>query len=121
MVKNPNFKQKYETYIFNIIRDRINEFFINNNGKKKVLEIPLLFNARMENLCAVNIGVESENNIEFLKERKDKYIKEKLFLDKQNKYNEKKHRLDYIIKNNSSLEDLKKQVEKVIKEIEKEL
>ena len=119
MVNNPNFKQKYETYIFNIIRDRINEFFINNNGKKKVLEIPLLFNARMENLCTVNIGVESENNIEFLKERKDKYIKEKLFLDKQNKYNEKKHRLDYIIKNNSSLEDLKKQVEKVIKEIEK--
>ena len=72
----------------------------------------------MENLCSVNIGVESELRNEFLTERKDQFIKEKILLDQNNKYNENKNKLDYIILNNSTIENLKKQTQKIIKEIE---
>ena len=118
LLKDSIFKKKYEAYIFAKIKERINEFFIENNGKKKLLEIPLLFNSKMENLCSVNIGVESELRNEFLTERKDQFIKEKILLDQNNKYKENKNKLDYIILNNSTIENLKKQTQKIIKEIE---
>ena len=120
LIKESSFKKKYEGYIFQKIRDRINEFFILNNGKKKVFEIPLLFNAKMEDLFTVIVGVESEQNIELLKQRNTNNIEKIIQLDKSNKYKDKKHKVNFIIKNNSTINNLEKETKNVIKIIEKE-
>ena len=118
LISDTEFNKKYLGLIYQKIREKIYNFFIENNGKQKVLEIPLLFNAKLEDLFTVIVGVESNQNIKLLEQRNSSSIKEKILLDKQNKYKEKRHKANYIITNNTTIENLEKETKKVIKEIE---
>lgn len=118
LIHNKEFNRKYLGFIYKIIKEEVNEFFIENNNKKKVFEIPLLFNAKLEKMFTYIVGVESSKNKELLYKRETKNVEEKILLDKQNKYKEKRYLLDYLIINDHDLKELEKQTTEVIEEIE---
>ena len=118
LINDSYFYKKYEQYIFKFIKERMFNFIINNNGEKKVFEIPLLFNAHLQKYFTYIIGVESKNNLRFLESRSKEISVELEKLAKKNKYFENEKYIDFIIKNNGDLNQLKQTTLNIINKIE---
>ena len=116
-----SFKRRYETYLFHEVRRKIEEFIISNDGKNKVVEVPLLFDAHMEDLFTYLIGVETPYQKEHLLERGDRDIEKRLAFNLLNSYDSNRDRLSFILHSDSTKEHLKEQVDDVVKKIEEEL
>ncbi|MFA6829197.1 MAG: DNA-formamidopyrimidine glycosylase [Bacilli bacterium] len=117
LINDSVFKRKYETFIHSKVKEKANQFIIENDGKNKALEIPLLFKAKMENFFTYIIGCETNNQIEHLLQRGEKEIEKKLAFNNLNNYDKNRHKLDYIIKTDSTLEDLRSKVKSIVADI----
>ena len=110
------FESQYLNVIYSSLKEKINEFIIINDGFKKAVEVPRVFDAKMEKLFDFIIGIESVNQKENLFKR-EKSIKRLSFND-MNSYDEHIDDLTYIIHNDHKLEDLKIEVKKMVKYID---
>ena len=111
MLENKKFRRGYENYVWSAVKDYLNTFLINNYNKVCVVEIPLLFKANMEKKFTYTIGVETERQRRYLEARHEQNIDRHLEINETSGYDENRSKLDFIIKNNSSLENLYKQVD----------
>lgn len=118
LFEDARFKKKYESYIYKEVRDKIFAFIKENDGFDKAFEIPLLFDTNWHDIFDYSIGVETDKQINYLKNRNED-VSRKDF-NKLNSYDKNKHKLDHIIVNNSSKRVLKEKVVSLIDEIRKE-
>lgn len=106
------FKRKYLSLLYSELKKRINDFIIFNDGVKKAVEVPLVFDAKMDKMFDFLVGIETSNQKRNLLNR-DKSIK-KLSFNDLNSYDENRDKLDYIIKNDSSLSQLYEESKKMV-------
>jgi len=117
MLKDRKFRRSYETVVWSAVKDVLNTFQINNWDSICAVEIPLLFKAKMEKKYTYVIGVETDKQRTYLGYRNDQAIQKHLEVNDASMYEENRSKLDFIIKNNATREDLYSQVEKIYKKI----
>ena len=103
------------------IKDKIQEFFEQNKDEKLLfVGIPLLFEAKMENLFDKIIFVYTDDEIRLERLlKRDNYTVEyaKLRMSSQIPQDEKVKKSDYVINNSGNFEELKKSVDELLKHL----
>lgn len=118
---NPTLKTKLESILHPQIRKEIINFFDENKSQKIVfVAIPLLFEANMQDLFDKILFVYTNDEIRL--ERliaRNHYTKEyaQIRLNSQLSQDEKIKKSDYVIYNNSTKDELKEEVIKVLEQI----
>ena len=113
LLENKNFRRRYTALVFSIVRKKAEDFLIENDGRNKVMEIPLLFDAHMDKDYTFLIGTETTKQKEHLKERGEKDIDKRIGFNEINSYDRNRHKLDFIIKTDFSKAKLKEEVKKI--------
>ena len=116
---HPKDKRKLERYIHPLVAKEIKKFLTTNKSAIKVVEVPLLFESKLDSLFDVIIitDVDEKKQMELLNNRNSKtaeYLKE---INQTNKIDENKNKASYFISNNSSKEEFVNQINKVITEL----
>ncbi len=109
------FKRDYESYIFKEVKNRINDFIIDNDGKNKIIEVPLLFDAHMEHDFTYLVGIETTRQAEHLLERGEDITRKNF--NALNSYDFHRDELDFILHSDGTKEELAEQVNQVIKKM----
>lgn len=118
--KDENLRKKLESILHPLIKDEIGEFFSiqEENGEKIVfVSVPLLFEAKFENLFDKKILIYADDKIRLERLIKRSNLSEEQARNRlkvQISQNEKVSLVDYVIYNNESLEDLRENVEKTL-------
>lgn len=118
--QDPNKKIQLENLIHPIIKQRIINFIQKNKTQKLVvIEVPLLFESRMNNLFDYIIGVSCsfDNQIMHLKNRGSKNITLDIALNNTNKFDQNAHKCDFIINNDGTYQELESQVKDIYSQI----
>lgn len=119
--QDPKKRQILENILHPVVFDKINAFFENNKNEKIVLAvIPLLFETNMEKKFDKVIFIKSDDKIRLERLMKRAGYTEKHALQRmqaQIPQNEKTLKSDYIIENNSTIEELKTKVHTLIKDL----
>lgn len=114
-------KQKLEAILHPQIRAKIQEYFsIHSNEKLVFVSIPLLFEAKMEDLFDKVLFVYTNDDIRLQRlMKRNNYTKEYAIvrMNSQISQDEKVKLADWVIYNNSTVEDLRKMVVNVIEQI----
>ncbi len=113
--KDRKFKKEYESYIFKEVKNRINQFIIDNDGRNKIIEVPLLFDAHMEHDFTYTVGVETIRQKEHLLERGEDITRAKF--NELNSYDTHRDELDFILHSDGTKEELHEQVKEVIQKM----
>lgn len=114
-----NLRKKLESILHPLVKDEIKRFFHRNSGEKIAFaSIPLLFEAKFEPLFDKTVLIYADDNIrlERLINRNNlplEYAKSRMKI--QMSQDKKISLADYVIYNNGTLEDLHKNVEKLLK------
>lgn len=113
--------KQLEKIIHPEVKKKTEKFFLLNNDKKiAVVSAPLLFEANMENMFDFIVAVVADEKI-----RIERLVTTRNFTEEQAKKRinalvfgtEKIKKVDFVIKNNGSLQNLKKEIEKFMNEI----
>lgn len=97
------------------------ELFLNGQDKDIVFsEVPLLFEAKMDNMFDVLIAVDisKEKQIERLQNRNSKSAKDIERINSYSKFEEYKKKADFVVNNNLDLNNLNKQVKEIINKLQ---
>ena len=116
--------EKLEKTIHPLVKKEIEKEFKKSNSSLLVAEVPLLFKAEMQNMFDVIIGVDIKEKIQLerLKVRdQEKSAFLKRINDENNLFDEHRNELDFIINNNSNIEDLETAVDKIISKVSSRL
>jgi dephospho-CoA kinase len=113
MTESKSFRRKYETFIWSKIKDLVNDFLIHHTDKVAVVEVPLLFDAKMEDQFTYLVGVESSNQVKHLISRNDLDYERRLKMNERNSYDLHRKELDFIIDNEGSLVQLEEKVKRI--------
>ena len=120
---NPEKKKVLESIIHPEVKNELNRIFEFNSGKEFVfVAIPLLFEAHFEDLFDKSILVMAMDDVRLERLMKRNNLSKEdaqLRIDSQMPQEEKVKRVDYVINNNSTLDSVKDEVEKVLKDLEK--
>lgn len=111
-----------EAIVHPYVIKKMEEAIQNNKEEWLFLDIPLLYEARLEYLCdqILVVYVDEQIQLERLRKRNALSLKEaKARIDSQMPLIEKKQKANYIIDNNGSYENLIKQVDQFIQELKK--
>jgi formamidopyrimidine-DNA glycosylase len=119
MASDKKFCRSYDVFIWSAVRDEINSFLINHADKPTVIEVPLLFDAKMDEDFTYIVGVESSRQKEHLELRGDSQVDQHLELGKKNSYDFNRKKLDFTIVNNGSMEELNAAVDQAYEQITK--
>jgi dephospho-CoA kinase len=117
MLEDKKFRRSYEMFIWSAVKDEINEFQITHADFYSVIEVPLLFDAKMEDDFTYLLGVESNKQREYLLDRASTNIDQKLDINKKTTYDLNRKKLNFIIENNSTKENLESQVKKAFEKV----
>ena len=115
---NTNLKTKLENVVHPIVKDKIMQFFSENNDKKYAfVAIPLLFEANMQDIFDKIIFIYSNDDIRLKRLlNRNNYDEEyaKIRINSQLSQDIKASKADYVIYNNESLNNLKNELIKLI-------
>lgn len=118
---NKEIKQKLENILHPQIREKIKEFFEQNQNEKYLfVGIPLLFEANMTDLFDKIIFIYADDDIRLKRLLlRNGYSVEyaKARLNSQMRQEEKTQKSDYVINNNGSIEELYKNLFKLLEQI----
>lgn len=116
--EDENLRKKLESIVHPLVKDEIGRFFCQNAGKKiAFVSVPLLFEAKFENLFDKIILVYADDKIRLQR------LIERSGLSQENAKNrikvqmnqdEKKSLADYVIYNNETFNDLRDNLERII-------
>lgn len=121
LAESKTFKRRYLSFLYQKLKIAINDFIIQEDGKDKVFEVPVLFDAHMEKLFTFLIGCEAKDQLSHLLERGDKNPEQRLSFNALNSYDKYRYKLDYILHSDSTKEDLRNQVLQVIENIKERI
>ena len=120
-INSPKDKKIIEEYLYKIVNDRVNEFIISNiNQELLFLEIPLLFQAKCDEYCdeIVLLTIDEKIQKERLLKRNGQY--ESYLRINQSFYEQlDKNKIDYVIDNSSTVNNLNKKIKSLICDIKK--
>ena len=121
LLTHPKDKKKLERFIHPLVKKEIINFLSSYKSPIRVVEVPLLFESKMDALFDVIIvtDISEKKQSELISNRdKDKalYLKE---INKTNKIDENKNKASYLISNNSSKEEFIRNVNKIITELKR--
>lgn len=118
-VQDPKEKKKLESIIHPLVIKEVDKFLSSNKGVL-VVEVPLLFEAKMEDMFDVILAVDidSEIQMERLDKRNGKYAKALKNINAiNNKFDENKKKADFVVVNNADLKSLNKSVNEIISKL----
>ncbi len=119
---NPEMKKVLEVIIHPEVRTELNRIFNLSSNKKFVfVSIPLLFEAHFEDMFDKSILVMADDRVRLERLMKRNNLSKEdaqLRIDSQMPQDEKVKRVDYIIKNDSSLENLKIEIDNLLTKLE---
>ncbi len=113
-------KKKLESLIHPIIKERILNFLQKNkNEKLLVVEVPLLFEARLSSIFDYIIGVTCSlsGQISHLKQRKCSNIEQSLQINQTSKFDQYANKCDFLINNDGTYKELEEQVNNIYQKI----
>lgn len=117
LANNLNKKPQLEKYIHPLVKNKINAFLSSCTSDLRIVEIPLLYEAKMENDFDIIIAVESKNKDAQLCNRNKIAYKDLKVINATSHYEKNKKDADFIIFNDSTLESLKNNVEEIINKL----
>ena len=102
-----------------MVRRDVESFLKKDKSPLKVVEVPLLFEAHFDDLFDVIIvsEIDEKSQLARLKSRNPSNYMYLLEINKTNKIDQNKKKATYIINNTGDLSNLKKQVNKIIKDL----
>lgn len=113
-------KTKLENYLYPLIKEEIKKF-INENKEEKLIfiEVPLMFESKFNTLVDYIIGIDASypTQIKNLLSRGSKTPDLDLKLNQNNQFDKYASKCDYLIHNNSSLEDFHHKLNQTINKI----
>ena len=120
LLTHPNDKRKLERLIHPLVAKEICNFLYTSKSKIKVVEVPLLFESKLDTLfdVIIVIDIDEDKQNELITSRdKEKalYLKE---INKTNQIDKNKNKASYLISNNSNKNIFIKEINKVINELE---
>lgn len=118
VIQDDKKKRELENYIHPLIEKKLDAFIKNNRNEKFVfIEIPLLFEAKLEDYAdeIIALDIPTYKQIENLKKRKSKNISHDLSLNASSKFEKNLNKCSIVIQNDSSLENLYQKVDDYLK------
>lgn len=116
LLNEPKTKAKVEEYIHSLVRQVIEEFIYKNRVNKKLaIEVPLLFESGLDELCdeIIFIDVDLNKQTKYLHGR-EKVPSDMKKLNSSFRYSENKKKSTYLVSNNSTLDKLYASIDKII-------
>ena len=119
LIDNPKDKKKLEKYVHALVKDEIESFLAKSKSKIRVVEVPLLFESKLDVLFDTIIitDIDSKKQQKLLENRdgiKSLDLKE---INSTNKIDENKNKAAYLISNNSTKEEFVNKCEKLINKL----
>ena len=120
LLNNPNELEKLNKIVHPLVKDEINKFISKNKAKIIAVEVPLLFEAKMEDMFDYIIGVDilSDIQLERLNKRNQDTAKNLLAINKNHQFDKNKKKIDFIIINNDSIDNLNTQINDIISKVQ---
>ena len=120
---NPNDQKKLEKIIHPEVRKEILNIFKKEKSPLIVIEVPLLFEAKMDDLFDYIIAIDIEKNkqTKLLKSRNPNTYEQLLKINNNHQFDKNKIKADYIIENKSDLNYLRISIEKIINKLKDHL
>ena len=120
LLTHPKDKRKLERYVHPLVAQEIKNFLSSSKSKIRVVEVPLLFESKLDPLFDVIIVIDilEAKQSELIASRdKEKalYLKE---INKTNQIDKNKNKASYLISNDSNINKYIKEINKIITELE---
>lgn len=118
---NPEMKKKLEDIIHPEVRNELNKIFdLSKTDEIVFVSVPLLFEAHFEDMFDKSILVMTDNKIRLERLMKRNNLSEEdaqLRINSQMPQEEKVKKVDFVIKNNSSLENLELEIDNLLNQL----
>ena len=119
LIDNPKDKKILEKYVHDLVKKEVINFLNNSRSDIRVVEVPLLFEAKFDTLFDTIIvsDITNQKQDSLLRSREGNKSLDLKNINSTNKIDENKNKATYLISNNSSKEDFIKQCEEVINKV----
>ena len=123
LINNPKDIKKINSLIHPMIKKEIEKFLNNSKNDILVCEVPLLFEAKMENDfdVLIAIDIDEEKQLERLNKRNPQAALDIKNINSYTKFDENKKKADFVIKNNFDLKILNKNIRDIINKLQSRL
>ena len=120
LLKNPKEKKKLEKLVHPLVKKEILRIFKTVKSHMIVIEVPLLFESKMDNLFDVIIAVDipEDKQKEFLYNRNPETAEALLKINKEHQFDQHKNKADYVLVNSAGLKDFVKNIRSIINELQ---
>jgi dephospho-CoA kinase len=117
--KNPKDRKKLEKLVHPLVKKEILRIFKTVQARIIVIEVPLLYESKMDNLFDVIIAIDvpSKKQKELLYNRNPITAEALLKINAEHKFDENKNKADFIIVNDAGLDKLKEKTNKIISKL----
>lgn len=110
-------KRTVEKIIHPLVKEEIIAWTQSVKEPLKVVEVPLLYESKMDNLFDYIIATSSSKKEHLLKQRSPLSAEEIKKINLSNKFEEYKENVDFLLKNNSTIEDLETNTIEIINKL----
>ena len=119
LILNPKDKKKLEKIIHPLVEKEIYNFLNAETKPIRVVEVPLLFEAKLDHYFDVITVIDIDKKIQLERLQKRNGNKAILLeeINKTNKIDENKNKATYLIMNNGSISELEKEIKRSFKEV----
>ena len=116
LIKNPKDRKKLEKLVHPLVKIEILRLFKTVQNKIIVVEVPLLYESKMDNLFDVIIAVDvdEKKQLSLLKQRNKITAEALLKINSEHRFEENKKKADFIISNDAGLDKLNKITDQII-------
>ena len=123
LLLNPKDKRKLEKIVHPLVEKEIVNFLNNEINPIRVVEVPLLFEAKLDHYfdTIIVVDISKEKQLERLTSRDKNKAQYLLEINKTNKIDENKNKATYLIDNNGDKKELEKQIKQILKEVKDRL
>ncbi len=117
---HPKDRKKLEKLVHPSVKSEILRIFKTVNSRIIVVEVPLLYESKMDNLFDVIIAVDipAKKQKELLYQRNPDSAEALLKINSEHKFDENKNKADFVVINSASLDNLKDKIDKIINELQ---
>ena len=117
---NPKDIKKIDNIVHPLVKLEAESFFKDHNKGILVMEVPLLFESKMDKMFDVLVAVETpvSKQKELLESRNKVTAKELEKINASSTYDKNKNKADYVIKNDTDLNSLNKKVKDIINKLQ---
>lgn len=119
LIDNPKDKKKLEKYVHSLVKEEILSFLSKSKSKIRIVEVPLLFESKLDVLFDTIIitDISDKKQFELLKNRDGVKSYDLKVINSTNKIDENKNKASYLISNDSTKEEFVNKCEKLINKL----